>query len=90
MDDRRAVIVMCSLAHKCHVSNADRHPTMNIMGDEWPTIDERHTLWLKQRIDAKYYDLPFLRSIWIGEPPEPERPPEFWMEKLQANQGIML
>jgi hypothetical protein len=56
----------------------------------YPTFDERHTLWLKSKIDPLYYDLPFLRSIWIGEPPEPERPPEFWMAQLQANQGIML
>jgi hypothetical protein len=63
---------------------------MHIIGLELPTIDERHTLWLKREFDEEYYDEEFLSEIWIGSLPEPERPPEYWMKQLYRNQGIML
>lgn len=90
VDDRRAVVVMCSLAHKLHVSNSDRLPSAVINGAEYPTIDERHTLYVKRYFDRKCFDINFLQTIWIGKVPDPKRPPDFWCELMYKNQGIML
>ena len=89
VDDRRAVVVLCSLAHRCHVSDADRHPWMHINGEHWPCIDERHTLWLKAWMDPEWYDEQFLRSIWIGALPTPKRPPEIWQKEMYKNRGVL-
>lgn len=90
VNDRRAVVLLCPLAHRCHVSDSDKYPMLNINGEWLPTIDERHTLFVKKVFDADYYDIDFLKTIWIGNPPEPERPPEYWCEKMYRHQGFML
>ena len=90
VDDRRAVIVLCPLVHDLHVSDSDRMPTKTISGICYPTIDERHTLWIKQKMDKEFYDEEFLAAIWIGNLPEPNRPPDRWMQELYKNQGIIL
>jgi len=85
IDDRRAVILACPRCHDCHVSNSDRFPSKTICGKEYPTVDERHFLWVKRDVDPESYDPGFLQSFWIGNLPEPERPPEFWcVEYLKA------
>jgi hypothetical protein len=89
VNDRRAVVVLCPLAHRVHVSDSDKLSHMVVAGQELPTIDERHTLWVKQVFDPQYYDEEFLASIWIGIPPKPERPPEYWAEQMYNNQGII-
>ncbi len=89
VDDRRAVVVLCSLAHRLHVSDADRLPTAVINGTEYPTIDERHTLYIKKCFDREFFDRSFLQGVWIGRVPEPKRPPDFWCEQMYNNQGIM-
>lgn len=63
---------------------------MHIAGEELPTIDERHTLWMKQKFDKENYDIEFLQKIWIGKVPQPEKPPEFWRNEMYKNQGLML
>lgn len=88
-DDIRSVILMCPLAHSCHVSDSDRHPEMTINGKKYPTIDERHSLYLKKRYDFQNFDLDYLKTIWIGIPPEPECPPDFWCRLLLKNRGIL-
>lgn len=90
VDDIRAVILLCARCHQTHVSDACRHHEMVINGKSYPTIDERHTLWIKKNMDAENYDIGFLDSLWIGHPPAPERPPEAWMEKMHQNQGLYL
>lgn len=87
-DDERCVVLLCSLCHRLHVSDADRLPSMNICGRDYPTIDERHTLWIKREMDGKL-DMEFLKSIWIGNPPEPEKPPKFWNDMFFNVTGIM-
>lgn len=78
VDDRRAVILLCPLAHQCHVSSSDDHPRMHIGPREWPTFDERHTLWVKQKMDPEFFSIEFLQSIWVGKVPDPEPPPWEW------------
>lgn len=90
VNDRRAVVVLSPLAHDLHVSDSTRMPTKTIGGIRYPTIDERHTLWLKQRLDPEYYDPEFLSRIWIGKLPTPERPPARWQQEFYKNSGMML
>lgn len=90
VDDARAVILLCPLAHQCHVSNSNLLTSMSINGVEWPTIDERHTLWLKKQLDPDNYDESYLQTIWISALPTPERPPEAWMRMLHRNTGILI
>lgn len=90
VDDRRAVVVLCPIAHDCHVSNSDAFPCKTINGITYPTIDERHTLYLKQVFDPAFYDEEFLSKIWIGRLPEPQRPPDAWCAMMLNNRGIIL
>ena len=90
VDDRRAVTLLSPLAHDVHVSNSDRFKFRVIGGQKIPTIDERHTLYIKQKFDPEYYDPDFLQSIWVGKLPEPEPPCEWWQERMLQNQGITL
>ncbi len=90
VDDRRAVIVLSPLCHSLHVSNSDKLNKMKIGRYLYPTIDERHSLFLKKMFDPEYYDLEYLQSIWIGKLPTPEPPPERWCKELLNNQGILL
>jgi hypothetical protein len=88
VDDARAVIVLCSLAHRVHVSDSDKMPHMHIGGEQVPTIDERHTLWIKQQMDGEL-DEEFLRGIWHGSLPTPEKPPAYWCKLFTKNLGIL-
>lgn len=90
VNDRRAVVLLSPLAHLVHVSDRGRLPFMSVGRQEIPTIDERHTLYIKRKFDPEYYDRDFLQSIWIGRLPEPEAPPEWWQERFVKNQGITL
>ena len=89
VDDARAVVLLSSLAHRCHVSDSELHPTMNFCGKDYPTIDERHTLWIKRSVDPKRYDVDFLKTVWIGIPPDPVKPPNFWNEMFHMNTGVI-
>jgi hypothetical protein len=90
VDDARAVVLLCSLCHELHVSDCTRLTHKTICGSAYPTIDERHTLWLKKYFDPEYYDESFLGRIWIGIPPDPERPPYYWLQEMSKNQGVVL
>lgn len=89
VNDRRAVILLCSLCHRVHVSDSDAHPWMSIASTDWPTIDERHALWLKRECDPEYYDPEFLSTIWIGKVPEPVKPPAIWNNLYYCATGII-
>ena len=90
VNDRRAVVLLCPLAHECHIANSVRIPEKKINGKVYPTIDASHLLWIKQIMDAGYYDMEFLERVWIGKPPEPQRPPQFWLDMLFENTGLEL
>lgn len=89
-DDRRLVICGCSRCHSLHVSDSDRLPTKNISGEDYPTIDAKHALWVKQKLDREHYDRKFLAEFWIGTVPIPEKPPSFFLEELAKNQGLVI
>lgn len=90
VNDRRAVVLLSPLAHQAHVSVGSSTMSVNLYGREFPTITERHTLFLKQTFDPEYYDERFLQSIWIGRLPSPEMPPPFWRELLFNNIGAVI
>lgn len=89
VNDRRAVVLMSPICHMLHVSSSDRHPTMVINGKRYPTIDERHTLYIKREMDPEFYSPEYLAEIWIGRVPEPVRPPDYWCEKFMQSTGIV-
>lgn len=89
VDDRRAIVLLCPLAHMCHVSNADGME-FAICKQRWPAIDARHTLYLKQKFDPEYYDRAWLQDIWIGQLPQAVKPPQFWLSILYNNTGLLL
>ena len=88
VDDARAVVLLDSRCHRLHVSDADALPYMTINGKQLPTCDERHTLYAKRLMDHDNYDIEFLKTIWIGNPPEPERPPAWYQDELFKNIGV--
>lgn len=88
VDDRRAVILLCPLAHMLHVHNRRRTLALRINGKTWPTLDDANTIWLKRAFDSGYYDWQFIKAHWTGEPPEPEPPHSVFLEMLQDNVGV--
>ena len=90
VDDIRAVTLMHPLAHSLHVSDSEAHPEMYTGGKLYPTIDERHVLYMKRLIDPDNYDPDFLATIWIGRVPDPVPPPAFWREMMFKSQGLMI
>jgi hypothetical protein len=90
VNDRRAVVLLCPLAHECHVHDRVAIPTKHINGREYPTIDAANLMWIKQIMDHAYYDRDYLRHIWTGMPPEPARPSNFWLNMLFENTGMSL
>lgn len=88
--DRRGIVLLCPIAHECHVSNSDRDRVRYFGGKEFPTIDARHTLWAKQYWDREYLDIEYLDHFFIRNLPEPEPPPRLWREMLFDNLGVMV
>ena len=92
VDDRRAVVILSTWAHRVHVADTRLRTAMRFHGakEDTPTLDSRHTLWLKQKLDPEYYDREFLQSIWIGKLPDPEPLPLWWQQRMLLNQDIAL
>lgn len=90
VDDRRAVICLCPLLHRLHVTCRKRIPYMTINGREFPTIDNANAIWIKSVWDPEYYDEEFIKLIWTGNPPEPEAPSTRWLREMNDNVGMML
>jgi len=67
-----------------------RIPEKKVNGKVYPTIDASHLIWLKSIMDSEYYDPEFLARIWVGKPPEPQRPPQVWLNMLFENTGLEL
>lgn len=88
LDDARAVILLCPRCHALHVSDMDRLSTKTISGKEYPTIDESVSLWLKRECDKERYDPGYLQQYWIGELPEPRKPPAYWNNEYFRATGI--
>lgn len=63
---------------------------MVISDVEYPTFEAAHALWIKFKMDRKYYDRKFLAEFWHGTVPIPEPPPRFFIEELAKNQGLAL
>lgn len=90
LNDRRAVVLLCPLAHLCHVADASKLNRFTVNGAKYPTVDSSHLIWIKQRMDPEYYDPVYIARMWNGNPPEPKRPPMFWLDRLQSNTGLFL
>lgn len=90
MDDRRAVVLLCPLAHELHVADSHRHRTKVIGNVPYPTIDASHLIWLKRYFDPNFYDEDYLERIWIGSPPRPTKPDDFWIQMLKRHTGLNL
>jgi hypothetical protein len=90
VNDRRAVVLLCPLVHECHVNDSERIAEKKIGGRSYPTIDASHLLWIKQIMDPGFYDPEFYSRIWTGSPPDPKRPPAYWMNMLFENTGLSL
>lgn len=90
VNDRRAVVLLCPLAHECHVAHCERIKEKKVNGKIYPTIDASHLIWVKSVMDAEFYDHAYLQRIWNGTPPEPQRPPNFWLNMMFENTGLEL
>lgn len=90
VNDRRAVVLLCPLAHECHVHDRVAIPTKRINGKEYPTVDAANLMWIKQIMDPNFYDPEFVTRIWTGTPPEPAKPHSFWLNMLFENTGLSL
>ncbi len=60
-DDRREVVMLCSLCHKL------AHGLRCVIdGAAMPKITLAELLWLKKKFDGKFYDRKYLAGLWLG------------------------
>lgn len=81
--DIRAVIVGCPLCHDLHCGLE----TKQINGTSYPCLSNANIIWIKAIMDPRHYDQSFIRSSWIGMPPQPERPPFYFEASYARYQG---
>jgi len=68
-EDRRAVILLCSLCHR--IQHGEIHREVEY-AKPYPAITLANMLWLKWKYDRDFFDLGFLRSRSVQELPKKE------------------
>lgn len=76
--DRRNLLRLCKLCHDLAHHKTIRKPDRTCL----PHLEREHMLWLKRHRDPDYFDLEFLNSISIRRMPEPECPPEWFVNQF--------
>lgn len=71
-EDRRAVVMICSLCHRLHHGEA---VVLDGQSVSLPGLTIPQMLWLKREHDRGWYDLGFLAKHHVGVLPGPERVP---------------
>jgi hypothetical protein len=79
-EDRRAVILLDS---GCH----DTQHGARVVGWDLPPLTLAHMLWIKRERDPQWYDPAFLQKHSVQRLPEPERPPDQFMESYSRLRG---
>ena len=81
VEDRRAVILLDSACHR--TSHGER-----IAGWELPQLTVAMMLWLKRERDPAFYDLAFLQKHSIKRLPEPEPPPQEYLDAYAIHRKL--
>ena len=82
--DRRYVILLCAMCHKLH-----RHTpgTVTLMGREFVGLTDANAIWIKYKRDGAYYDAGAIATVWLGNPPAPVEPDEWFQRQYEQRQG---
>lgn len=87
VDDIRAVVLLCPLAHELH---SVRQGTKRINGVEYPRLTNENVLFIKKWFDPDNYDSGFIEKHWRGRVPCPTAPHEWFRQQLLDNAGVRL
>ena len=79
VEDVRAINILCP---RCHALN--HGSVIRCRKDKLPTISTASMLWIKRARDPDNWDLEFLRSIWLGNPPDPEPPHDWFLHEYDT------
>lgn len=83
--DRRAILVLCPVCHFVHRHGRDN---VTIGGQQFRPIHDCHMLWLKQRRDPDWWDLPYLRQLWNHALPRPTEP-DWLASEYEERTGLL-
>lgn len=76
IENRCYVNLLCPLCHSLH-----RHhfTEIKINGNVYPALTDANMLWLKLERDPKWWNRELIAKAWIGNPPSPETPHEYFL-----------
>lgn len=72
-EDRRGVVLLCRDCHLIHIHDKKYHDWPEALVPE-DCITDAGMLWIKRERDPQYYDPEWIKSVWIGNPPDPAEP----------------
>jgi hypothetical protein len=72
VEDRRVVVLLCPLCHNA-LDQRDQYAD-----DDRPRLTVGNAIWLKQKHDPRFYDLPFLLRHSVRQDLEAEPLPEWY------------
>lgn len=87
IESREHVNLLCPLCHSLH-----RHrPTQIKFGYvSYPALTDANMIWLKMTRDPQFYNPQQIATAWIGIPPDPEQPHDYFMEQYELRHGGVL
>ena len=81
-EDRRGVNILCSRCHMLHTPCQIR-----VNGELYEPLTSSNMLWLKQLYDADYFDMDYLRSVFMQTVPSPESLPDWYEHEYALERG---
>jgi hypothetical protein len=78
---------VCRLCPLCHACHRHHEAMVRINGEELPAITDANMLWLKRERDPWFWHPQAIAKEWIGVPPEPTAPHEFYLNQYAQRRG---
>lgn len=87
IESREYVILLCPFCHLLH----RHHPgEVKLFGEYYPALTDANCIWLKLHRDPEFYSSSLIAKAWIGNPPSPEAPHEWFLEEFISRRGMSL
>lgn len=87
IQDRRLVNILCPLCHFAHRSKPGEEGVLFSFQTSVPVITNANMLWIKNYRDPRWYDPEAIAKVWVGIPPEPEIPDQFYLTEYAMRRG---
>ena len=78
IEERWYVNLLCPL---CHALHRHKFTEIRIFGTVLPALTDAAMLWIKADRDRQWWDMQRIQRAWIGNPPSPESPHEYFLNE---------